>query len=288
MKELYKFTDLYKYYLESPLRSVKHSSYFLTYENLLSHYKNKQIIFVEVGIHNGGSLFMWKKFFGDNSRIIGIDLNPKAKELENYGFEIFIGNQSDSTFWKEFYKSVGNIDVLLDDGGHTYEQQIITVYNSVDFINDGGMIIVEDTHTSYFKNFGYPSKYTFTKWAYKIADNINARSKKVNLRNPLFMDKVFSIEFFESIVSFKIDRTKCFDSTPTSNESETLNLEDYRYSKTKIETFLEKLIRFEKKYSSNVNRNLLLKILLKVNSTIYIYIQNIFNKYRAFRLRKLF
>ena len=137
---------------------------------------------------------MWKNFFGDNSRIIGIDLNPKAKELENYGFEIFIGNQSDSTFWKEFYKSVGNIDVLLDDGGHTYEQQIITVYNSVDFINDGGMIIVEDTHTSYFKNFGYPSKYTFTKWAYKIADNINARSKKVNLRNPLFMDKVFSIE----------------------------------------------------------------------------------------------
>lgn len=231
---------------------------------------------------------MWKNFFGDNSRIIGIDLNPEAKQLENYGFEIFTGNQSDSTFWKEFYKSVGNIDVLLDDGGHTYEQQIITVYNSVDSINDGGMIIVEDTHTSYFKNFGYPSKYTFTKWAYKIADNINARSKKVNLRNPLFMDKVFSIEFFESIVSFKIDRTKCFDSTPTSNESETLNLEDYRYSKTKIETFLEKLIRFEKKYSSTVNRNLLLKILLKVNSTIYIYIQNIFNKYRAFKLRKLF
>ena len=71
---------------------------------------------------------------------------------------------------------------MLDDGGHTYEQQINTVNKSVDFINNGGMIIVEDTHTSYFRNFGYPSKYTFTKWAHKISDNINARSEKVSIK----------------------------------------------------------------------------------------------------------
>ena len=151
MKEKYQLTKLYKYYLDSPLRSVKHSSYFLTYENLLEKYRNKPIVFVEVGIHNGGSLFMWRKFFGDNARIIGIDLNPNAKELEKYGFEIFIGNQSENSFWKNFYKEVGKIDILLDDGGHTYEQQINTVNKSVDFINNGGMIIVEDTHTSYLE-----------------------------------------------------------------------------------------------------------------------------------------
>ena len=47
---------------------------------------------------------MWRKFFGDNARIIGIDLNPNAKELEKYGFEIFIGNQSENSFWKNFIK----------------------------------------------------------------------------------------------------------------------------------------------------------------------------------------
>ena len=39
----------------------------------------------------GGSLLMWKKFFGDNARIIGVDLYPETKKLEKQGFEIFIG-----------------------------------------------------------------------------------------------------------------------------------------------------------------------------------------------------
>ena len=151
---------------------------------------------------------------------------------------------------EKFYKEVGKIDILLDDGGHTYEQQINTVNKSVDFINNGGMIIVEDTHTSYFRNFGYPSKYTFTKWAHKISDNINARSEKVSIKNPIFKDTIYSIEFFESIVSFKIDRTKCADSKPTSNNSETMNYEDYRYSRTRIERLLDLLISFENNYSS--------------------------------------
>ena len=91
-------SNLFNYYNESPLTSHKWESYFDIYGELLNEYKNQNITFVEVGVHNGGSLFMWKKFFGKNSRIIGIDLNPKAKELEKYGFEIFIGSQGDSIF----------------------------------------------------------------------------------------------------------------------------------------------------------------------------------------------
>ena len=43
---------------------------------------------------------MWRKFFGNKARIIGIDINPIAKKWEKNGFEIFIGNQSDPNFWK--------------------------------------------------------------------------------------------------------------------------------------------------------------------------------------------
>ena len=66
-----------------------------------------------------------------------------------------------------------------------------------------------------------------------------------------------------------------------------MNYEDYRYSRTRIERLLDLLISFENNYSSK-KRNILLKILLKLNSIIYIYTQNIFNKYRTFKLRKLF
>ena len=87
--------DIYKSYLASPYLSLKHSAYFQVYEELLGKYRNQNITFVEVGVLNGGSLFMWRHFFGPKARIIGIDFNPLAKRWEDDGFEIHIGSQSD-------------------------------------------------------------------------------------------------------------------------------------------------------------------------------------------------
>ena len=114
-----KNTKSFKSFSKSPYYSTKHSTYFDTYDLLLEKYKGKKITFVEVGIWGGGSLFMWRDFFGPKARIIGIDLNPEAIKWEKDGFEIFIGNQSDPAFWEDFISKVGPIDVLLDDGGHT-------------------------------------------------------------------------------------------------------------------------------------------------------------------------
>ena len=91
---------------------------------------------------------MWKKFLGKKARIIGIELNPDAKTRKK-GFKIFIGDQSDPKFWKKFYRDVGKIDILIDDGGHTNLQQITTFMESVNNINNNGIIVIEDTHTSY-------------------------------------------------------------------------------------------------------------------------------------------
>ena len=76
--------------------------------------------FVEVGVFGGESLFMWRELFGPEARIIGIDLNLKARYLEMHGCEIYIGSQSDEDFWKEFTNTVGPIEVVLDGGGHAY------------------------------------------------------------------------------------------------------------------------------------------------------------------------
>ena len=142
---------LFKIYKDLKYESLKCNTYFQVYEELFNDYIGKKITFVEIGVLHGGSLFMWQKYFGDKARIIGIDLNPEAKNLEKHGFEIHIGSQSDVMFWKDFYSKVGNIDILLDDGGHENSQQIITLNESIQNINDGGIILTEDTHTSYLK-----------------------------------------------------------------------------------------------------------------------------------------
>ena len=95
-------TKSYRAYKKSPYKSIKHSSYFPVYDHLFCPYIGKEITFVEIGILGGGSLFMWREFFGENARIIGIDLNPEAKRWEKEGFEIYIGSQSDPHFWEHF------------------------------------------------------------------------------------------------------------------------------------------------------------------------------------------
>ena len=95
--------SLKELFLNSDNYSSKHKKYFDVYEESFSKYIDKKIIFVEIGIFNGGSLKVWKKYFGPNAKIIGIDINPECKKFEEDGIEVYIGNQSDPKFWDNFF-----------------------------------------------------------------------------------------------------------------------------------------------------------------------------------------
>ena len=173
-------SDLKSEFLKLEDFSTKWEKYFDVYENILNKYKNKNITFVEIGIFNGGSLKLWKNFFGEKARIIGIDLNQKCKQFENKkeNIEIFIGNQSDENFWDNFFSKVGNVDIILDDGGHTNLDLITTFSKSIPFINDGGLFIAEDTHTCYQKHYNSSFKYSFINFSKNLIDELNSNIKK--------------------------------------------------------------------------------------------------------------
>jgi len=228
--------------------SLKCDTYFSAYEEMFSRYVEKEITFVEVGVLHGGSLFMWKEYFGKKARIIGIDLNPKAKELEKHGFEIFIGSQSDKNFWDNFYSKVGKIDILLDDGGHTNDQQIVTLSETINNINNGGLIVVEDVHTSYMKKFGNPSKYSLINYSKYLIDVVNSRFSETKLKiNNNHRKKIYSISYYESIVAIKIDSKKSIETSILKNNDNGLfNLADMRTSDhfPKISNYIEKKLSF--------------------------------------------
>ena len=236
---------LFQIYQTTKYLSIKHSSYFHVYEALFAKYVGTRFTFVEVGVLNGGSLFMWREYFGPNARIIGIDLNPAAKKWEKDGFEIHIGSQSDPIFWDGFFRQIGQIDVLLDDGGHTNAQQIVTAHVAFNFVNDGGLVVVEDTHCSYFTEFGNPYKYSFISFAKRIIDHIHARQKRVTPTVGDLGAIIASVRFFESIVAFEIDRRLCFEPEPTSNNGITANATDFRYE----DSFAMTIKALEARYS---------------------------------------
>ena len=209
--------------------SLKCDTYFQAYEEIFNKYVGKKITFVEVGVLHGGSLFMWREYFGKEARIVGIDLHPKAKELEKYGFEIYIGSQSDESFWKDFFAKVGKIDILLDDGGHGNDQQIITLVESIHNTNDDGIIVIEDVHASYMKRFGNPSKHSFVNYSKYLINVVNSRFPDTKIKKNDFKNKIYSVSFYESIVAIKINSKKSIETTVLkNNENEIFKVADLR------------------------------------------------------------
>ena len=271
---------IYKLFKTSKKFSLKWSSYFQVYEKIFSKYRKKKIKFVEIGIANGGSLFMWKKFFGKNAEIIGIDLNPSAKKMEKYGFKIYIGSQIDPDFWKNFFKKEGKIDLILDDGGHKNLQQISTVHYCLPHVKDGGKIVIEDTVTSYLKKeFNNPSRYSFISFCNLIIEMMHRRSSLIHKKLNIYSKKIYSINFFESIVVFSINSKKCFKSKEIYNKSKKEWEVDYRHHDYFGET--KKLI--DEKYNFLNKINIIRKLLRKL-----FYRSALINFYEKQRIKKLF
>ena len=57
-------------------------------------------------------------------------------------------------FLKKLYAALPPLDILIDDGGHTMNQQITTFEVLFDKVKEDGIYLCEDLHTSYFKYFG--------------------------------------------------------------------------------------------------------------------------------------
>ena len=225
----YKKTNTYKSFLKSKYLSLKLSNYFHIYDEIFSKYKNKKITFVEIGVFSGGSLFMWRNFFGKKAKIIGIDLNPETKKFEKYGFKIFIGDQSKEGFWKKFFSEIGKVDIVLDDGGHTNYQQIITTNCCVPNIKDNGTLVVEDVHTSFIKNKWYnPSKYSYVNYSKKLIDDINSRYPGLEKHSHSLRKYIYSIKTYESIISYNINRKLCKTNVLIRNKGKSTDPKEFR------------------------------------------------------------
>jgi cephalosporin hydroxylase len=120
--------DLEKYFRKNDKRLIhKWIHYFDVYDRHFSKYRNNEdLVILEIGVFHGGSLQMWKDYFGEQVQVYGIDINPRCKELEEENIKIFTGSQSDRNFLREVKEQIPKVDILIDDGGHTMRQQIVT------------------------------------------------------------------------------------------------------------------------------------------------------------------
>ena len=106
---------------------LKWLHYFDLYHRHLQKFIDRPVTVVEVGVYSGGSMPMWRHYFGEHCRVHGVDIQEECKMYEDAHTTIHIGDQADRAFWKRFRESVPAVDVLIDDGGHQPEQQMVTL-----------------------------------------------------------------------------------------------------------------------------------------------------------------
>ena len=123
--------------------------YFDIYDRHLDRFRGKPVHIVEIGVFGGGCLQMWREYFGSDTYIYGVDVDPGCRALESENVEIVIGDQSDPQFWRSFLERCPHIDVVIDDGGHEANQQAVTLECLLPRIAPGGVYVCEDIHGAF-------------------------------------------------------------------------------------------------------------------------------------------
>ncbi len=238
-------TDLEKYFRKNNKRLIhKWNHYFDVYDQHFSRFRNKEVTILEIGVFQGGSLQMWKDYFGPKAKIYGIDINPRCKELEEENIKIFIGSQSSQKFLREVKEAIPQVDILIDDGGHTMKQQIVTFEELFDHVKENGVYLCEDLHTSYRLSYGggYRRMGTFIQKSKKFIDYLNAyHSREPFLQVNSFTKSVHSFHYYDSILVIeKRKRKKPFDES-TGTPSFSMSDSDIK-SKNEISAYLLKVL----------------------------------------------
>ncbi|NJO41085.1 MAG: class I SAM-dependent methyltransferase [Cyanobacteria bacterium CRU_2_1] len=197
--------DLQLYFESNTGRLIhKWTHYFEIYDRHFSRFRNTDVLIVEIGVYHGGSLQMWKNYFGSNAKIIGIDIDPRCKQLEEEGVEILIGNQEDRDFLATLRSRLPHIDILIDDGGHTMRQQIITFEELFPYISENGIYLCEDLHTSYWGEYGggFRNPNSFIEYSKGLVDYLNAwyTQDPENFGATDFTRSVYSMHYYDSVL----------------------------------------------------------------------------------------
>lgn len=197
-------SDLQKYFENNTGTAInKWLHYFDVYDFWFKKYRNRPVVILEVGVFQGGSLRMWREYFGKEAEIYAIDVNPVCKQFEGEGTKIFIGSQEDRNFLRSVKSQIPKIDILIDDGGHTMNQQIVTFEEMFDHVDENGLYLCEDLHTSYWKVYGggYKKKGSFIEYSKDLIDRLNAWHIKDNtLQVNNFTRSTYSLHYYDSIL----------------------------------------------------------------------------------------
>lgn len=186
----------------------KWEHYFPIYERHFAPWRGRTLTFFEIGVARGGSLPMWRRYFGPLATIVGLDIDPRCKAHEADGVLVRIGDQSDPAFLAQVIEEFGAPDIVLDDGSHQMAHIRASFEALYPTLTKNGVYMVEDLHTAYWPDFGggLSEPGSFVNFAKGLVDQLNADHARGAVTPDAFTRETFAMAFYDSVIVFEKGR----------------------------------------------------------------------------------
>lgn len=220
-------------------KSTAHN-YTVVYDKYFSEFRKSEINLLEIGIGvyddkfgGGGSLQMWREYF-EKATIYGLDIIEKKIDLGER-IKIYQGSQSNINDLKTLINDAKKFKIIIDDGSHLNKDQIKSFKILFEYLEEGGLYVIEDVQTSYHLRDGGDGFYlknekTAINYFKSIIDKINyaeIENPFFNFSNDYFARNITDIHFYHNLIIIRKNN---------NNEKSNL-LSDYQF-KAKGKTFV--------------------------------------------------
>ncbi|WP_370874797.1 class I SAM-dependent methyltransferase [Ancylobacter vacuolatus] len=195
--------DLLRYFSDNEAGVVhKWHHYIPLYDRYFSPFRGSRVRFLEIGVSKGGSLQMWRKYFGPDAIIYGIDIDPECIKYDGVAGAVRIGSQDDTAFLKSVVDEMGGVDIVLDDGSHRMSHLRVTLETLFGRLSDGGLYMIEDLHTAYWRDFGggYRSRRNFFRYVGEVIADMHRWYHRHGVIHPAVSERCTGIHVHDSLV----------------------------------------------------------------------------------------
>jgi hypothetical protein len=159
--------------------------YTLFYESLFHGHKDASLNIAEMGILDGASLLMLRKYF-TQARIVGFEydralLRKFIKRFDTSRITLAFTDVTQKDIISQSLCAINlQYDIIIEDTTHQFEDQIRVIENSHKFLKPGGVLIVEDIFRAYkecdYLNRLAPIMNEFQSHYFVDLDHVNRKS----------------------------------------------------------------------------------------------------------------
>jgi hypothetical protein len=134
---------------KSPYNIMTHRHpYTAVYDMFLTPYMYKSNLKLgEVGTLNGSSIRMWRDYF-PHAYLHGFDIEPSAiekiKDIPGVKGHLVDASIGLRPVLQAECMGGSKFDLLFEDGSHRLDHQLLFIRDAIDYLNPGGMLIIED------------------------------------------------------------------------------------------------------------------------------------------------